>query len=160
MNLQRTLLLTICIVISLAYSWAFDKTAFYQTYTRGKAAEVSRLLDKLSTENNGGNLNAYVGALTIKKATQVKGMAQKLALFRDGYSYLETAISNEPANAEYRFLRLTIQEYAPALLKYNQNIAEDKKLILLSYRRFPPLIQQQLRQYSRFSNVLRASELK
>lgn len=160
MNLQRILLLTICIIISLTCSWAFDKTAFYQTYTRGKAAEVSRLLEKLNTENNGGNLNAYVGALTIKKATQAKGMAQKLALFRDGYSYLETAISNEPANAEYRFLRLSIQEHAPAILKYNQNIAEDKRLILQSFRRFPTLIQQQLRQYSRFSKVLTTAELR
>ena len=117
-------------------------------------------MEQLNTENNSGNLNAYVGALTIRKATQAKGIAQKLALFRDGYSSLETAIGNEPANAEYRFLRLTIQEHAPAILKYNQNIAEDKKLILSSYRRFPALIQQQLRQYSRISKVLKVSELK
>jgi hypothetical protein len=160
MNLQRILLLAICISFGLTSSWAFDKTAFYQTYTRGKAADVTKLLEKLSAENNGGNLNAYVGALTIKKATQAKGMVQKLALFRDGYSSLETAIGSEPANAEYRFLRLTIQEHAPAILKYNQNIAEDKKLILSSYRRFPALIQQQLRQYSRISKVLKVSELK
>ena len=160
MNLQRILLLAICISFGLTSSWAFDKTAFYQTYTRGKAAEVAKLLEQLNAENNGGNLNAYVGALTIKKATQAKGMAQKLALFRDGYSSLETPIGNEPANAEYRFLRLTIQEHAPAILKYNQNIAEDKKLILSSYRRFPALIQQQLRQYSRISKVLKVSELK
>lgn len=160
MNLQRILLLTTSIIISITYSSAFDKTAFYQVYTRGKATDVSKMLDKLNAENNGGNLNAYVGALTIKKATQVKGMAQKLALFRDGYSYLETAISNQPANAEYRFLRLTIQEHAPALLKYNQNIAEDKKLILLSYRRFPSLIQQQLRQYCSVSKVLKVADLR
>ena len=46
---------------------------------------------------------------------------------------IETAIKADSANIEIRYLRLSVQENAPKVLKYYKNIDDDKKFILDSY---------------------------
>jgi hypothetical protein len=80
---------------------------------------------------------------------------QKLKLFREGHRELEAAIKREPGNVEFRFLRLLIQENAPAILKYRDNLQEDSKIIENSYQTLPAEVRKQIADYSKKSKVLK-----
>lgn len=102
------------------------------------------------------NKEAYEGALLMKKSGLLKGHAkQKLSIFKSGKTKLESSIIKEPKNAEFRFLRLIIQENAPKLVKYNQDIKEDVEMIKEHYKKFPTYLQQIIADYSKTSNDLK-----
>ena len=54
----------------------------------------------------------------------------KLSYFNDGKKLLENAIGLDSVNAELRFLRITMQVNLPSFLMYNENIEEDKTLLI------------------------------
>lgn len=95
----------------------------------------------------------------MKKSGLVKSAHQKLNLFKDGKKKLEKAISLEPDNGEYRFLRLMIQENCPPILKYNAQIPEDLKKIQISYKNFDPDLKTAVLNYSKKSKYLKESDL-
>ena len=66
----------------------------------------------------------FTGALLMKKAGFNAPPAIKLHLFKSGHKMLEAAIRNNPENAEFRFLRLIIQEHAPGILGYKNDIGK------------------------------------
>ena len=99
---------------------------------------------------------AYEGALLMKKSGLLKGPAkQKLAVFKSGRLKLEAAISKEPHNAELRFLRLIIQEHAPKVVKYHNDIKEDAEMIKNQFNNFPVSLQQIIIDYSKHSTALK-----
>ena len=99
---------------------------------------------------------AYEGALLMKKSGLLKGPAkQKLAVFKSGRLKLEAAISKEPLNAELRFLRLIIQEHAPKVVKYHNDIKEDAEMIKNQFNNFPVSLQQIITDYSKHSTELK-----
>lgn len=102
------------------------------------------------------NKQAYEGALLMKKSGLIKGHAkQKLGIFKSGKTKLESLILKEPKNAEFRFLRLIIQENAPKVVKYNRDIKEDVEMIKDYYKKFPSYLQQIIADYSKTSNELK-----
>jgi hypothetical protein len=50
-------------------------------------------------------------------------------MFKSGRSKLESAITKDKENTEYRFLRLIIQEHAPRIVKYRNELEKDSKWI-------------------------------
>ena len=78
---------------------------------------------------------------------------KKLQTFNLGKGQLETAIQIEPNNIELIFLRYMIQKNSPSFLQYNNSIASDKKILLLSINN---LKDQDLK--SRISNYLKTAE--
>jgi hypothetical protein len=78
---------------------------------------------------------------------------KKLQTFNSGKGQLETAIQIEPNNIELIFLRYMIQKNSPSFLQYNNSIASDKKILLLSINN---LKDQDLK--SRISNYLKTAE--
>lgn len=97
---------------------------------------------------------AYEGALLMRKAGLIKIPAEKLHFFKLGYIKLEGAISDNPDNVEYRFLRLTIQENAPHIVKYYHQIPMDKAIIVKGFKNLSPEIKDAVREYSKTSKVL------
>jgi hypothetical protein len=68
---------------------------------------------------------------------------------------LEKAILKNNKNAEYRFLRLIIQENAPKVLKYNANIKEDVKVVSSEYLSFASEVKSAVVNYSKTSASLK-----
>ena len=99
--------------------------------------------------------DAFIGAMTMKKAGIVGSPVTKLNLFKKGHLLLEGAIKKNPENAEFRFLRLMIQEHAPGFLKYRNNITEDSELVKNSYPSQPEEVRQAMIDYSKKSKVLK-----
>lgn len=73
---------------------------------------------------------AYKGAVLSLKAKHAKTIKEKKEFFKEGVNFLESAIEAAPTDIEIRCLRLSVQEHAPKIVKYNANIDADKIYIL------------------------------
>ena len=103
--------------------------------TDGSKENTIVLFDKLQTvsEKDGNVLLAYKGASIAMKGRFEKGAKQKTTIFKEGISLVEAALLKEPNNMEIRFIRLSIQQNSPKVLKYKKNIDEDKNFVLSNY---------------------------
>ena len=98
---------------------------------------------------------AFMGAMLMKRASFSGAAGVKLRYFKEGHKMLESAIKQDPENTEYRFLRLMIQEHAPGVLGYKDDIPKDSEFIRKSYKSLPPEIQQVIGDYSKKSKFLK-----
>lgn len=96
------------------------------------ASTTDMLHKKLSSisQNDDKTLYGYKGAVYTLKAKHAKAIKEKKEFFKEGVSIIEAAIAAEPDNIELRFIRLSVQENAPKILKYRDHIEEDKDFIL------------------------------
>ncbi|MBC7389315.1 MAG: hypothetical protein H7329_08905 [Opitutaceae bacterium] len=97
---------------------------------------------------------AYTGALLMRKAGIASSLKEKLDLFKQGRKKLDGEIEKEHNNAEYRFLRLMIQENAPSVLGYKQSVKEDKELIVSQYHSMDSAVKIAILNYTKTSKVL------
>jgi hypothetical protein len=137
---------------------AFDRPSFYAIMSSGKLSDVNHELDLLKTTDIKES-QAYEGALLMRKAGLVKIPAEKLHFFKLGYIKLEEAIMKDNDNVEYRFLRLTIQENAPHIVKYYHQIDADKAAIIKGYKTLPQDVKDAVMEYSKTSKVLHPQDL-
>jgi len=131
----------------------FDRSAFYAVMASGKIGEVNEELLQL----NSATLNekeAYEGALMMRKGGLEKVPAEKLKFFKKGRIKLETALLKDSDNGEYHFLRLTIQENAPKIVKYRSELETDKQQIKKSFKNLSSVVQQAILDYSKSSKIL------
>lgn len=136
----------------------FDKTAFYAAYASGS---VERIDNELSVVRSASfaEKDAYEGALLMRKAGLLKSALEKLKAFKAGRIKFDPAIQADPNNVEYHFLRLTIQENAPRVVKYFKEQEADKEVIITGFKNLSPVVQNAIRDYAKTSKLLRAEEL-
>lgn len=75
---------------------------------------------------------AYLGVSIAAAANQETSPVSRYNKFTEGKKLVENAIDRSPENPEIRFIRLSIQSEAPAFLVYNNDIDQDKEMILRS----------------------------
>jgi len=136
----------------------FDREAYYNILASGKMDKVNEELELLSSSST-SEKEAYEGTLLMRKAGLEKVPAVKLKYFKKGRIKLETAIQKDSTNAEYHFLRLIIQEHAPAIVKYNAQIQTDKQIVKTAYKNLPHSVQQAIMDYAKKSKVLHPEDL-
>jgi len=132
----------------------FDKSTFYRVLESGTMDEMDAQIGLVKASSL-AEKEAYEGTLLMKKAALVAKPKSKLDLFKAGRLKLEASISKNGDNVEYRFLRLIIQENAPKILKYRNELEEDAGLIQKNFRGLQPFLQQQIADYSKKSKVLK-----
>jgi hypothetical protein len=135
----------------------FKRTAFYGCMRSNDEQAVNEQLDILKTAGI-AEQPAFEAALLMKKASLVNGAKKKLDLFKSGHKKLEAAIKKDSSNAEFRFLRLMIQEHAPGLMGYKSDIARDKACILRRFDKLSPVVQQAIKEYSKESTILKPAD--
>ena len=134
---------------------SFDKAAFYHALS-SESIDVINTQISLVKASSIAEKEAYEGALLMKKAGVTNGNAsQKLSLFKSGRSKLEASISKNNDNMEYRFLRLIIQENAPKIVKYRNEIEQDSQLVKTNFKTFPQYLQHVITDYSKKSKALK-----
>lgn len=131
----------------------FDRPAFYAVMASGKLADIDKELILLNTASI-SEKEAYEGALLMRKSGLLKIAAEKLRFFKKGRIKLERALLKDSSNCEYHFLRLTIQEHAPKVVKYKAELEKDKQYILKYFRNLSPVVQQAIIDYSKNSKIL------
>jgi len=152
----------VCLVLLLgafAAQAQIDKQVYYKALSSGEEESIDKLLTKLESEKSSSKVNAYKGALTMKKAGFVKGVGGKVKTFKKGAHLLEDEIKSNPGNTEFRFLRLTIQEHAPGILKYNKEIDADKQAVVSGYAKLDADLKNLIADYAKDSKVLKESEI-
>jgi len=130
-------------------------TAFYAAFSAIDSQAISRQLSVLDAATF-KEKDAYRGALLMKQSGGQRQPKAKMRLFKTGRDLLEQALREEPHNAEYRFLRLAIQEHAPRLLNYHNRLEEDRAIILQAFPQLPLGLQQAILRYCETSEWLDA----
>lgn len=131
----------------------FDKSGFYEVLASGKLSEINKELDLLNTVSI-PEKEAYEGTLLMRKSGLLKIPAEKLRFFKRGRIKLESALLKDSSNCEYHFLRLTIQEHAPKVVKYSAELENDKQYILKNFKDLSPVVQKVIIDYSKNSKIL------
>ncbi|MDB5209945.1 MAG: hypothetical protein JWQ30_772 [Sediminibacterium sp.] len=136
----------------------FDKESFYSAMASGNMEQIN---DELVVVRAASfhEKDAYEGALLMRKSGLLKKAQEKLNAFKAGRIKFETALQDDGDNAEYRFLRLTIQEHAPRVVKYYHEIEKDSQFIKKAYKNLSPVVQKAILDYSKTSKVLRPEDL-
>ena len=142
---------------SFVQAQEFNRTAFYAALSTGDTSKINDQIAKISKLKT-PHKEACTGVLMMRKAEMAKGLRTKLDLFKAGGTKLESAISKDKSNAEYRFFRLLIQENAPSILNYNNNISEDAKIITTNYSSMPAETQHAVMDYIKKSKVLKVTD--
>ena len=105
-----------------------DKEKLYSAMSSDDLKMVDAELKRIESSGD-VEAEAFEGALLMKKAGLIKGAKQKLDVFKEGHKKLESAIKADTAHAEFRFLRLMIQENAPKILGYHKELETDQSLL-------------------------------
>jgi hypothetical protein len=143
------------IYISLLISTlTFSKSTFFVSISNGTSEEVATMVKTLENAAQSNERDAYLGAIKMKRAGQLKSLSDKSKMFKAGKDLLETAISLDHTNVEYRFLRLIIQENAPAILGYSDCISADAKKVKAGYKTLPESVKNAVIDYAKTSNNL------
>jgi hypothetical protein len=156
------LFFTVCIILCFGLGQAssshreFNVSTFYSTLELENLADIDYQL-AIIKEISCNDKEAYEGALLMKKAGLIRKPKDRISLFKVGNQKLESAISKNNGNTEYRFLRLIIQEHAPKIVKYNSEIEEDCIIIRSNFKSLSPILQQIVFSYSKKSTVLKLS---
>lgn len=133
---------------------AQSKAAFYTALASSSVKTIDAQISQVTGYTTAAEAPAFIGALEMRKAGLVTVPAKKLSIFKQGHKKLESVIKANPKEAEYRFLRLMIQENAPKSLGYSKNITEDSKLIRDQFASLPAVTQQSVKSYSKKSKSL------
>jgi hypothetical protein len=136
---------------------AFNTGLFYKVIASRDTLKINEQLGLVEYLNS-NTKNAYKGALLMKKSAFLKSSKDKTTLFKQGRELLELAIKKENKNSEFRFLRLTIQENCPPVLKYNSNKNEDAEYVKQAFINFPHELQQAVLEYAKTSKMLKPSD--
>ena len=131
----------------------FDRVTFYATMASGIVEDIDKQLAILN-EVSIPEKEAYEGALLMRKSGVLKIAVEKLKYFKKGRIKLETALLKDSNNAEYRFLRLSVQEHAPKVVKYKDKLKTDKQFIINAFKNLPAVVQRAIIDYSKKSKIL------
>jgi hypothetical protein len=129
-------------------------TEFYEALQSEDTIKINSFLKVLADDTALSSI-AYKGALLMRKSGFQKSAKRKLEMFKQGRMFLEDAIKKENDNAEFRFLRLIIQENCPAFLRYHDKIKEDADAVKLFYKNFSPELKHAVADYSKVSKILK-----
>lgn len=148
------ILVTTC---TKANAQSFNRNEFYLAMSSGDIKQIDRQINLLKNGDT-KDKTAFEGALLMKKAGVAAKAGKKLSLFKEGHKKLEAAIKKDDENPEYRFLRLMIQEHAPRMLGYKDDLKKDSAYIRQSYKKLPAEVQQAIAAYSKKSKVLNPAD--
>jgi hypothetical protein len=144
----------IAVKANMPVTTVFDKSAFYNAMASDDMEIVNSQLAVIKAASF-SEKDAYEGALLMKKAGLVAKAGEKISLFKAGRVKLEAAIKKDKGNAEFSFLRLIIQEHAPKIVEYRDNIDTDVSTIRSNFKTLAPVVQRAINDYTKKSKVLK-----
>ena len=148
----------LCVFLSAANAQQpFDKSAFYACMATDDINSIDAQL-KIVDASTMPEKDAYSGTLLMKKAGLAKKGSNKLSLFKAGHKKLEASIIKSNSNAEFRFLRLMIQEHAPGILGYKNDTQNDSEYIKQKFKDLPPVVQHAVIDYSKKSKIFNPAD--
>ena len=136
-----------------------DKNEFYKDYESNDQKVLANRLSTLQKQENSTQKDAYSGALKMKISQFKPTPKEKIELFKAGKTLLENAIKKSPDKIEFYFLRLTIQENSPKMLKYQDQINVDAQKITAGFSELDSVLKKVIIRYAANSSSLDANQL-
>lgn len=133
-----------------------ERAQIYDALSSSDVSTISAQIASLA-KIKGVISQAFTGALEMRKAGLLKLPIDRLKLFKHGNRKLEAAIKADVENAEFRFLRLIIQEQTPAILGYKDDLEKDKDYLRSHYKNLPAATIQAILNYCTQSKFLKTS---
>lgn len=124
--------------------------------TQESAKAFTEIMENV--DPNSAVLTAYQGASFALQAHYGEGIREKREFFEQAVSNLETAVQEDPDNAEIRLIRLSVQENSPRIVKYKTNMDEDKTLVLEHFEKQPEAVKKCVRDYVTHSDFFSEAE--
>jgi len=123
-------------------------------------ADGEKLIDLMASvsKDDSKTLVAYKGASLALKGKFSPKKEDKKKYFTEGVKFLEQALEKEPKNFEIRLIRISIQENTPKILKYKQNIPEDKAFILANFAKQNQSLKDFTKIYLKQSKIFTETE--
>ncbi len=150
-------MLTLLFVFASGFSLNnFSRIEFYHVFEEGSLDKMEDLSLQI---NEIKELEAYRGAILMKMSGLQKNTSTKLKTFKSGKLLLESSISANPNNTEWRFLRFMVQENTPKVVKYRGNLVEDKSEIINNFNAFDKKLQSIIKKYAQKSILLNLDDL-
>ncbi len=142
----------------LAQDLAAERKLYAVAHMEAQASmELQRLMD--GAENSGPAQMAYRGASLMVASQFAEGPGKKLKLFKEGKELMTKAIEEDPESVEIHFLRMTVQENAPGILKYHDELQGDKEFILAHFPTLKDIgLKKIIRDHARGSTVYSEEE--
>jgi len=112
----------------------------------------------LTIKTTDESANLYKGAALVTKAKFEKKIKDKKELVKEGALMMEAAIEKEPANVEFRLIRLIIQENTPKIVGYYKNIDSDKNMIIKQYNHQSTALKKWIKSYAEQSKAFTADD--
>ena len=138
------------------FSGNISRKKFYLIFEGESSQNIEQLI--LTLEEN-PTQNAYLGALKMKLSGLIKSGPSKLKMFKEGKILLEEEINNNPNSVEWRFLRLVIQENAPKIVKYQNNLEQDSSFISTHFKSVDKELKKTIKKYATQSKTLTITNL-
>ncbi|HLU86785.1 MAG TPA: hypothetical protein VKZ44_03450 [Taishania sp.] len=142
-------------VLTVVFVLSFSKAEFFKAMESSDAKLIVSIEQKVASSSDSDEKRAYYGAILMKSADFQKTPGEKLKKFKQGKELLESVIASNPNQVEYRFLRLMVQENAPKIVKYDQNIEEDCKLIKSNLSKVSSELKNAISNYTKTSKNLK-----
>ncbi len=133
---------------------SLDKKSIYDALSSEKESVIKQQIASLKKQSS-ADARAFRAVFTMKSAQFEFAPWSKLSVFNAGKALLEKEITTSSSNVEYRFLRLMIQENAPAIVMYSSNITADSKLIKAGYTKLNSDTKDFILKYSKKSTALK-----
>lgn len=155
------LILSLVFAIALTSFQSYNLSEVRKMYVAASdsKANANKFFETMEKyENTNETLLAYKGVSIAIKAKHAQNIKEKKEFFIKGVTILEAAIKSNPNNIELRLIRLSIQENTPKIMKYKQNIEEDKKQLLLLFDKQSSDLKEYIRNYVNQSKMFTAFE--
>lgn len=150
------------LLVTLGISSETEISSIRELYSKAaKSADQANVLSqKLSpiTTQSENLLVVYRGASLTLNAKYAKSVVDKVSLFKEGVKFIEQAVKKDSANIEIRFVRFTVQENAPYIVRYKKNLQSDKSFILSNYKEQPVALKVYLKEYLKNAKTLTNEE--
>lgn len=140
--------------ISFQSVGAINRERYYSAFESKSLEKINKEIKLLQQHKSSVLKDAFLGAMIMKRAQFLKTPKEKVNVFKKGKELLESAIKKHPKNAEFRFLRLAIQENCPKLLKYNTNLNEDSEVITKQFTTLHSITRKHIKKYAQHSQKL------
>lgn len=101
--------------------------------SKDSSEKFSEIMEALDAKKD-PILLCYKGMSYMMRAKHNINPISKLSAFNKGKEFLELAVKYDLENVEVRFMRFSVQTNAPSMLNYNQDINEDKELLIKAWK--------------------------
>jgi hypothetical protein len=135
----------------------FNRLAFYKAMKSDLIESIDGQLLLIKNASFKGK-EAFEGSLLMKKSGMIGGVKKKLDMFKTGNRELEGTIALDSMNAEYRFLRLMIQEHAPSIVSYRKDLNRDHAQIIKYFKTLQQDVRDAIIEYSKKSRILKPAD--